>query len=307
MKKKVALFLALNLITITPLIRADFFDLAGSILWHGDSQGFCGMFKDALENKYDWGITFDVDQRLVGSSGNWADYHGWTLLMMAAHKGIAPIVSAILEAGADILLENAQGQKAVDIAIAAGHEDIAALITEYSQPKSSVVQDFNGVMSDLAGNILWHGKSDNGKNFCELFKNALLKRHGCQVPFDVNMTLAEKSGDWAIYHGWTLLMMAAHEGIATIVEEILEAEPNVWLKNPQDQTASDIAMAAGHQHIVELIAKYSQPKSLVHHALRAVVSNINMNENREVALANAKSILPVELYEQVVSELNKSK
>lgn len=153
MNKKIALFLALNLITLTPIVHADFLDLSGAILWHsaGDNgEGFIQEFKRTLESGWvDCYTRFDINHGLDQNNGAYNDYQGWTLLMMAAHKGISPVVEALLRANADLWIKNNEGQAAIDIAKAAGHEHIVPLIMSYVTPASLVKQSIRVVVSNI--------------------------------------------------------------------------------------------------------------------------------------------------------------
>ncbi|KZS11155.1 Ankyrin repeat [Daphnia magna] len=68
------------------------------------------------------------------------DHHGWSALMWAADKGDGAIVRALLEhgeKGADTHLMSSSGQKAVDVALIAGHKDVAALLDLTLKPQES--------------------------------------------------------------------------------------------------------------------------------------------------------------------------
>lgn len=55
--------------------------------------------------------------------------------MWAADKGDGTIVRALLEHGADKNLISSSGQKAVDVALIAGHKDVAALLDLSLKPQ----------------------------------------------------------------------------------------------------------------------------------------------------------------------------
>lgn len=71
---------------------------------------------------------------------NLQDHRGWSALMWAADKGEGAIVRTLLEhgeKGADTSLMSASGQKAVDVALIAGHKDVAALLDLTLKPQES--------------------------------------------------------------------------------------------------------------------------------------------------------------------------
>jgi len=148
---------------------------------------------------------------------------------------------------------------------------------------------------DLAGSIIWHS-SDNGVGFIDMFSEAVAQQmYDCDTQYDVDLRLTQNNGSFNEYQGWTLLMMAAHIGCYSAVDVLLQAGANVLLKNNNDQTAIHLAIAAKHEDIVNLIAIYSRPKTLVDRALEVVISMLAGKENKEESLKYIKSVIPSDL------------
>jgi len=153
MKNKLVLSLVLNLVALTPLAHADFLDLSGAIIWQSsgdDGKCFIEMFEEALSSGgYSSETSYNINLRLDQDNGSFGDYQGWTLLMMAAHVGCQSIVELLLEKGADFQMKSNNDKTALDIAQAAGHEQIVKLIAQQSQPKSLVEQMVHVVVDNL--------------------------------------------------------------------------------------------------------------------------------------------------------------
>lgn len=81
-----------------------------------------------------------------GSHINQQDDSGTSPLMYAASRGLAEICQILLDAGADPVLKNRQGQDAVDLAEAAGHDTVKAMLRDViaarvPNPDSQAVDD----------------------------------------------------------------------------------------------------------------------------------------------------------------------
>ena len=294
MKNKILLFLALSLTALTPVAHADFLDLCGGILWHSHSEDYYEIFREMLMSD----LT-GVNSRLTYDTGSYGDYQGWTLLMMAAHKGRYEIAKLLLEKGADTKIKNNDGKSALQIAQAAEHEEVAKLIVEHSKPDSLLEQVLNcidlapralgGIFFDLSGCILWHSASEDSKDNDEIFGKMFMEDTSV-----VNAVLDSRGGSYADYQGWTLLMMAAHKGCYGIVKLLLENGADATIETNDGKTALQIARIAGHGEIVTLIAQYVGLDSLVDRALEVIVANSGAEE-----VANIKPLVPAELYERI--------
>jgi len=64
----------------------------------------------------------------AGLDPNLANQNGWTLLMLAAVEGSAPIGRLLLERGADPAGKNSKGETAQTIATHKGHAEFASLL-----------------------------------------------------------------------------------------------------------------------------------------------------------------------------------
>ncbi len=111
-----------------PYIQCDFLDIISSII-KNDSENFKSMFDEVLKYKaFSTFEPFNVDKKLEGGHDWHQPYIGWTMLMAAADKGNKEIVQQLLKVGADKAVRNTQGQTASDIALVAGHRELAELL-----------------------------------------------------------------------------------------------------------------------------------------------------------------------------------
>jgi len=162
---------------------------------------------------------------------------------------------------------------------------------------SSIKADF----LDLCGIIAWHNDSEI---FCSMFKEALSSGcYSCEEKFDIDLKLDRNNGSFDQFQGWTLLMIAAHTGNYAIVKELLESGADVRLKNSEGKAAIDIANDLGHKSVVELIAHYSKPKSLVEQMLNLTISNLRQKEDKEEAINEYNLKLPKDLLEKMIDVL----
>lgn len=167
----------------------------------------------------------------------------------------------------------------------------------------SFMTSIKGDFLDLSGSILWRQEGQEN-TFLGMFEAAVSSGYyDCYATFDVDLRLTQNNGAFDEYEDWTLLMMAAHKGCYQSVEAILKAGANLQLKNPQGKTAMGIAKDKGFTEIVDLMAKYHKPKSLVDQMLESVISDLGKKEDKGKRLTDIKSILPSDLLERITSLL----
>jgi ankyrin repeat protein len=70
-------------------------------------------------------LTTALDQ---GLDANAANHKGWSLLMLAAVEGSAPVGQLLIERGADLSVMNLRGETALTIAEQKNHEAFAELL-----------------------------------------------------------------------------------------------------------------------------------------------------------------------------------
>ena len=83
---------------------------------------------------------------------DWADAHGFTLLMHACTEGHGEVVQVLLDAGATLDLTNPQQETALHLASSIGYTDVVHLLVEHGADPS--LQTASGVTaSDLAAQL----------------------------------------------------------------------------------------------------------------------------------------------------------
>jgi hypothetical protein len=145
-----------------------------------------------------------------------------------------------------------------------------------------------GDFLDLAGSLLFH----NGYLFKEMLMSVVSsKMFDSVTPYDIDKKLHQDNGAYALYQGWTLLMMAAHTGNEEAVKLLLEQGANLSVTNEQGKIACQIAQQAGHFDIADKLS--ISPHSLLELVLKKVK---NLIEKKSIAITDAQSKLPVELF-----------
>ena len=151
-------------------------------------------------------------------------------LVEASHAGSTDIVSLLLDKGADVNAQDADGYTALSIASRNGHTEVVKLLLDKGADVN--VQDADG---DTA--LIW--ASRNGHT--EVVK--LLLDKGA----DINAK--DKYGD-------TALILASRKGHTEIVKVLLNAGADINAKYNAGNTALILASEKGHTEIVELLKQY---------------------------------------------------
>lgn len=142
------------------------------------------------------------------------DRHGRTALFYASQHAHVAMVSLLIGAGADITLDDKDGVKPLDIALRNG---APALVALFEQP-----------LKNLLARI---PSADTGAR--------LQYRRAPACPPDP--------------HGDTMLTWAAREGQENVIRAMVQSGADVRLRNRAGQTPREVAEAAGHRHIVQLL------------------------------------------------------
>ena len=118
-----------------------------------------------LARAFTLALSGSEELQMLLSSGNVAAtasrpdgmYKGWTLLHAAASRGHAAIVNALLQAGADPAVANAQGKTAAQLAESKGHTAVAAAL-EAARPTAADTTPSNDEV-DVLGELFARGVS----------------------------------------------------------------------------------------------------------------------------------------------------
>jgi len=184
-------------------------------------------------------------------------------LVEASHAGSTDIVSLLLDKGADVNAQDADGYTALSIASRNGHTEVVKLLLDKGADVN--VQDADG---DTA--LIW--ASRNGHT--EVVK--LLLDKGADINAkdkygDTALILASRKGHTEIVkvllnagadinakdgNDWTALMLASFYGHTEIVKVLLNAGADINAKYNAGNTALILASEKGHTEIVELLKQY---------------------------------------------------
>ncbi len=175
-----------------------------------------------------------------GFDPNASDEEGNTLLMLAAREGNPVVCQKVIAAGADLNRQNRLGESALMLAAFKGHLAVVQLLLE---KKASL----RGTRWDALLYALF-GKNDDIAQ--------LLLAHGA----DANAHLD---------NGTTALMLAAQGGSSEMVANLLARHAQVDVRNDEQKTAFDWAMAAGNTDIAEVLARASAKKNQMLQAIAA--------------------------------------
>ncbi|XP_071548263.1 uncharacterized protein [Panulirus ornatus] len=153
------------------------------------------------------------DQNLT----KYVDSQGWTLLLYAAQYGPVSLVSALLDAGADIeFLEQSDGASALHLAVLHKLEDVVRVLTERGSPLETALKTKGYTPLMSAADV----------NFLE----------GMQILLDAGAKLEHNNAQ-----GFTALMAAAVRGYVESVELLITYKANI---NAQDSTGISSLMHA---------------------------------------------------------------
>jgi hypothetical protein len=184
----------------------------------------------------------------------------FTPLMEAASLGKLPEVSALLDKGADVNAQNADGYTALMVAALQGHADVVLLLID----KGADVNIKNGygvtALWAVAGMghpnvvrvLLDKGADVNTKNRngVTALAMAAIKGHADEVSVFLSKGADVNTTD---INGVTALMAAAALDHADVVRILLGKGADVNIKNNMGETALNYAMKEGHANIVSLI------------------------------------------------------
>lgn len=163
------------------------------------------------------------------------DAIGDTILIFAAGKDDLELVKLLLDAGADVALENNDGETALMRAAINGRYEVVEL-------------------------LLARGANINQKSSQDLWTALMVAANNDH--FEV-VKLLLKAGaliDAQNSDGDTALILAVREGYVQIVKWLLEQGAFTHLTNRQNQTALDIAKAGVNKEILELLLEYQKKK-----------------------------------------------
>jgi RNA polymerase primary sigma factor len=190
-------------------------------------------------------------RRLIAMPGlvNQQDMLGRTLLHRAAQKGKSQVCRILLEGGADATIMDASGLDAATLAKLAGQTQIAKLITDHIKGIEAAKAPVPPLTTGEIVRLL----------------NATLKT--------VESLIASGRRDAKDSKGNTILHLAAKRGALLAAEKLFSAGIATDTLNDDGKTAADIAQAAGHHILADMLRGKSlslaqpQPQKTVVHPI----------------------------------------
>ena len=166
-----------------------------------------------------------------GLDVNFVDSQGNTLLMIAAREDSRESAAILIGAGAKLYLRNAYGDNALLLATFAGHEAIVDMLLA------------NGATMEA-----------NPQGWTPLHYAAYAGHLGLVNKF---LALGAKI-DTVTQSGMTPLMAAAMKGHLDVVRSLLNAGADIALRDSNNMSASDHALAHANTDIAELLAGHQK-------------------------------------------------
>lgn len=220
-----------------------------------------------LRNVYSPNVKVSRLLLLSGASPNYTtDFLGNApILCMFANEGVVPMVSLLLEFGADVELANSQGSTALSLASAKGHCDVVRqLVAAGASPGHADTAGFcslvhaarNGFLN-VVGYLLacdWIIKTPEDVELVEAAHQALVTAAG-QGHLDIVeylLDMAEVNADICdSITGETALTIAASNGCQSVVSTLISRGASVAITNRKEMSPLLLAVKEGHWAITE--------------------------------------------------------
>ncbi|XP_018576381.1 protein TANC2 isoform X2 [Anoplophora glabripennis] len=227
-----------------------------------------------LRNMYSPNVKVSRLLLLAGASPNYiTDFLGNApVLCMYANEGIVPMVSLLLEFGADVELTNSQGCTALSLASAKGHCDVVRqLIAAGASPGHADTAGFcplvhaarNGCLN-VVGYLLacdWIIKTPEDVELTEAAQQALVAAagQGHTEIVEYLLDMAEVNADVRdTITGETALTVAAANGCHAVCSALINRGANISTTNKKELAPLLLAVKEGHWAVAErLIQSYA--------------------------------------------------
>ena len=184
---------------------------------------------------------------------------------MYAHEGIVPMVSLLLEFGANVELTNNQGSTALSLASAKGHCDVVRqLIAAGASPGHADATGYcplvhaarNGCLN-VVGYLLacdWIIKSSDDVELTEAAQQALIaaagQGHTEIVEYLLDMAEVNADSNDSLT-GETALTIAATNGCVNVCSTLISRGASITVTNRKDMSPLLLAVKEGHWAVTE--------------------------------------------------------
>ncbi|XP_019865563.2 protein TANC2-like isoform X2 [Aethina tumida] len=235
--------------------------------WIAESSDNISAALCNLRNMYSPNVKVSRLLLLAGASPNYiTDFLGNApVLCMYSHEGIVPMVSLLLEFGADVELTNSQGCTALSLASSKGHCDVVRqLIAAGASPGHADTGGYcplihaarNGCLN-VVGYLLacdWVIKNPEDVELAEAAQQALIAAAG-QGHVDIVeylLDMAEINADLPdTITGETALTIAAANGCHAVCSALINRGASLSVVNKKEMAALHLAVKEGHWAVAE--------------------------------------------------------
>lgn len=215
------------------------------------------IFKAVEDGNFELVLNY-IHQGLINSCKDKVNQDGRSLLYIAASKGFKKISQILIQAGANIDLENKLGATPLLTAAFLGHKEICQFLI---QAKANIDKENNGETTPLDAAICQGhkdickmliearadvNKEDKGKNSPLIF--SINDNVICQMLIEAgaNVNKENEMGD-------SPLLLAADKGHVKVCKVLIEARADVNKANKTGNTPLIVAADKGHKEICKLL------------------------------------------------------
>lgn len=188
----------------------------------------------------------------AGAGVNDQDANGWTPLMFAASAAHFDLVLFLLSAGSNPFTRNTHGIPAYVLAAENGHPEISTMITSAGLLNALQVSDENKILQMIRAGADPDTTGTAGFTALSYFAsrgNIEGVKELVRAGANVNQAEDDK---------WTPLMFASVRGDIQTVLYLINNGADIHMKNKNGVTAAQLAAAEGHSAVAEILNSYTK-------------------------------------------------